>query len=522
MCGCDSTRPSAGEHAAGSASLQSLKLIPSFKRFVSQIIGRAGVVILSTAFSALAASFMLAVVSVEASAAVTFTQFEIASGDTTSSGIVSGDFNNDGILDLVTVNTSSLSFYKGLGHDQYAAPVNQPLAQNLGQVFAADFNGDGKLDLAIASAPYQTSGVVTILLGNGNGTFTQGTNLTVSGNAASIALADFNGDHKPDIVVSDGVSYMTWVFLGNGDGTFTLSDTEYYGGNTVVAGDFNADGLQDVVFASQDDVGLFLGNGQGGFSNLIVAPLSNVESLAVGDFYNDRIQTLAALAVVDLGAGSNDAYIYSLRYANNELYVENQNLINDGGEDPPLYVAGGDLNGDFKFDIFLAGGNFRGGPIGAYMLGNGNGTFKPMVNTPSYGDSEFFPFIRDLDLDGRHDVGMAWTLYFNDDGGANVLRNTNASVNCTPPPANKLSVHICAPSNSETVSSPFTFKGAGNAFNGIAKRMELWIDGKKVGQDLEDQLKVKATLAAGAHTASFVVVDSFDNTASSSVSFTVQ
>jgi hypothetical protein len=516
---CQST----GEHAVGATfALRSLKPFSSLMHGALRVTMQTGATILSGALVVLVSASVAALAAVEANAAVTFTQFEIASGDTTSSGIVSGDFNHDGILDLVTINTSSLSFYKGLGHDQYAAPVNQPIAQNLGQVFAADFNGDGKLDLAIAGTPYQTSGVVTILLGNGDGTFTQGTNLTVSGNAASIALADFNGDHKPDIVVSDGVSNMTWVFLGNGDGTFTLSDSAYYGGNTVVAGDFNADGLQDVVFASQDDVGLFLGNGQGGFSNLIMAPLSNVYSLAVGDFYNDRIQTLAALVVIDLGAGSNDAYIYSLRYANNELYVENQNLINEGGEDPPLYVAGGDLNGDFKFDIFLAGGNFRGGPIGAYMLGNGNGTFKPMVNTPSYGDSEFFPFIRDLDLDGRHDVGMAWTSYFNGDGGANVLRNTNASVNCTPPPADTLSVHICAPSNGETIASPYTFRSAGNAFNGIAKRMELWIDGKKVGQDLEDQLKVKATLTAGSHTAAFVVVDSFDNYTSNSVTFTTQ
>jgi hypothetical protein len=99
---------------------------------------------------------------------------------------------------------------------QYAAAVNQSLAQNLGQVLAADFNQDGKLDLAIAGISYGTAGVVTILLGNGDGTFKQGTNLTVSGNASTIALADFNGDHKPDIAVSDGAAYMTWVFAGNG------------------------------------------------------------------------------------------------------------------------------------------------------------------------------------------------------------------------------------------------------------------------------------------------------------------
>lgn len=103
-----------------------------------------------------------------------------------------------------------------------------------------------------------------------------------------------------------------------------------------------------------------------------------------------------------------------------------------------------------------------------------------------------------------------------------MLLNDNAATNCAPPTANKLGVNICAPKEGETVGSTFTFKGAGNAFNGIAKRMELWIDGTKVGQNLEDQLKVTTTLSAGTHTASFVVVDSFDNYTSSSVSFVVK
>lgn len=466
--------------------------------------------LLSSILSAILAATSLA------TAQVTFTQTTINSGDTTSVSIATGDFNNDGILDLVTVNTASLSFYKGLGGGKYANPVNQALPQGLTQVFAGDFNGDKKLDLAIAS----NTGTVTILLGNGNGTFKQGTNLTVTGTASAIALADFNGDHKPDIAVSDSQSYMTWIFLGNGDGTFKLTNTQYYGGNSLVAGDFNADGKQDLAFASTNNVGLFLGNGDGTMGNLIIAPLSDVTSLAVGDFYNNRIQTLAAVVVVDLGSGSNDAYIYSLRYANNELYVENQNLINDGGEDPPYDVAGGDLNGDFKFDIFLSGGNFRGGPISNYMLSNGNGTFQALSTAPSYGDAEFLPVVRDLDLDGRHDVAMAWTSYFNGNGGAVALRNTSATVNCTPPAANALSVHVCAPSSGQTVGQSFTFKAAGNAFNGTVKRMELWIDGKKIGQDLEDQLNVTTTLSRGSHKASFVVVDTFDNHSSQTVSFT--
>jgi hypothetical protein len=107
-----------------------------------------------------------------------------------------------------------------------------------------------------------SNGAVTILLGNGNGSFTQGTNLAFDGNASTIALADFNGDHKPDIAVSDAGNIF--VFLGNGDGTFTLGYTNSNGGgNVLVAGDFNGDGKQDLVFADSNYIGLYLGDGQG-------------------------------------------------------------------------------------------------------------------------------------------------------------------------------------------------------------------------------------------------------------------
>lgn len=133
------------------------------------------------------------------------------------------------------------------------------------------------------------------------------------------------------------------------------------------------------------------------------------------------------------------------------------------------------------------------------------------------GINDLFPLIRDLNLDSRHDVALDWNS--EDISGAEVLLNTSAATNCDPPPANKLAVHICAPTSGQTVAKSFTFVGAGNAFNGIAKRMELWIDGKKEGQALEDQLRLTRTLTPGTHTASFVVVDSFDNYTSQSVTF---
>ena len=139
------------------------------------------------------------------------------------------------------------------------------------------------------------------------------------------------------------------------------------------------------------------------------------------------------------------------------------------------------------------------------------------VVLPPAGLLENTPFVRGLNLDSRHDIGAAWSN--KTAGGAVVLTNTNATVLCAPPAANKLGVHICAPSNGQKVSSTFTFRAAGNGLNGIAKRIELWIDGKKVGQNLEDQVKFTATLSPGTHKASFVVVDSFDEYTSQSVTF---
>ena len=448
---------------------------------------------------------------------VTFTETTLFSHSPSTNGIAVADFNNDGILDLLTINHASLSFYKGLGGGKYASAVNQPLPQNLGPVLAADFSRHGTPDLAILSATG-----VTILIGNNNGTFKQGTNINIGGTPKSITMADFNSDHLPGLAVSGCTSSgtcFTKVFVGQGNGLFTLAATLQDGGGQVVSGDFNADGHQDLAVVSGNAIALYVGNGNGTFKTPILASLANVSSIAVGDFYNNRIQSLAALTGAFLGGGDFETTLFTLRFSNGALLVENQRVLQASTGIPYQQITAGDVNGDFKEDLVLVGFDVNG-QLADYILGAGNGTFGPIHNAPADHEGLAFPLVRDLDGDSRHDIAMNWTDIFGTTSGVAALHNTSAFTNCTLPPAGQLSVHICAPASGQVVGQTFTFKGSGSALNGVAKRMELWIDGKKVAQNLEDQLRATVTLTRGSHVATFVVVDSFDHHVSGSVSFT--
>lgn len=469
----------------------------------------------SLAISSLAI-FLLASLSI-ASAQVKTTNTVYTSGDSTTSSVVNGDFNNDGILDLITINQNTLSFYKGLGAGKFADAINQSITPGLTQAYAADFNQDGKLDLAIASnGPINGENVITILLGNGDGTFTAGQNISVGGYPPYLALADFNGDHLPDIAATVCVTWFNCslqVFLGQGNGTFKLSATLSSAGGPMLAGDFNADGDQDlfVITTNPYDLALYLGEGNGSFQSPLLTTTPAV-AIAIGDFFDDRIQSVAVLT--SEGPEGSDFYLGTARYLNGALdYNQGQFVTSSHYYET---MAAGDLNGDFKDDAVLVGNTGYVGTVD-YVLGNGDGTFGSLETLTGYGTLDGSPFVRDLNRDSRHDIGIDWG---NSTGsGAYILLNTNATPNCDPPKS-VLSVNICAPTSGETVGTTFTFKGAGNAFNGIAKRMELWIDGKKIGQNLEDQLNVTTTLTPGSHTASFVVVDSFDDYTSKSVTFT--
>ena len=201
------------------------------------------------------------------------------------SAIVTGDFNADGNQDFVVTNftDNTLSVFLGNGDGTFRQEIGSPFALPSSvagpiAMVSGDFNADGKLDLAIVN---QTTNNVTILLGNGDGTFAQATNSPISVGTFPVAIAagDVNGDSHTDIAIVNQSDNTVTVLLGNGDGTFTAAlNSPLKTGQTptgIAIADFNGDGKEDIAVTDPqtDSVSVFLGLGQGLFAPAFELPV---------------------------------------------------------------------------------------------------------------------------------------------------------------------------------------------------------------------------------------------------------
>ncbi|MBZ5562828.1 MAG: choice-of-anchor D domain-containing protein [Acidobacteriia bacterium] len=314
------------------------------------------------------------------------------------------DFSGDGKLD-VAITTWGLNVNVGLGHGDGAFGTFTQYNANvvLYGLAAGDFNGDGKLDIVASDS----CGGLVVLLGNGDGTFQSPTNYqgpSCGGAQSSVVTGDFNGDGKLDVAVTGSGSRIVSVWLGVGDGTFsTRTDYSYSGMNLIglVVGDFNGDQILDLAAANYwtpGGVAVMLGDGHGGFS----PPVNYASGLvwptlaATADFNKDGKLDLvtADLSSVSVLLGNGDGtfqspVVYSL---------QNGSLKS---------LTTGDYNGDGKLDLVL--GNYEGSSSTLFQImpGNGDGTFQtPAVfyfpNSASV--SSGLSAAGDTDGDGRLDV----------------------------------------------------------------------------------------------------------------------
>jgi hypothetical protein len=216
--------------------------------------------------------------------------------------IAVGDFNNDGKLDFATAG-STISIRLGDGTGGFSAPVTSEVAAgNQPQSIAiADFNNDGKLDFVAANA---VGNNVSVRLGDGSGGFSSPSSpeIAVGTNPISLAVGDFNGDGKLDFATANGVDNDVSIRLGDGTGRFSSAPTpEVTVSNTprsIALGDFNNDGKQDFVTVNSgsNTLSIRLGNGSGGFSSPTTPEIeagNNGFSVVIGDFNVDGKQDLA-------------------------------------------------------------------------------------------------------------------------------------------------------------------------------------------------------------------------------------
>jgi hypothetical protein len=316
-----------------------------------------------------------------------------------------GDFNSDGIPDLAVANLAepgSVSVLLGNGDGTFQPARTLATGSEARAIVAGDFNGDGILDLAVANS---LSNTISILLGAGDGTFQPAADLPTEPYPAALAAADFNGDGVFDLVavclgkVSPSLGSVS-VFLGNGNGSFQDPQSYAVGfiPGAVAIGDFNGDHQLDLAIANHGantyepgGVSVLLGKGDGTFGEAqSYATGAYATSLVVGDLNKDGMPDIA---MSDAHSGT---VLVLIGNGDGTFQPAVSYAVGAG----PQSVAMGDFNGDGIPDLAVA--NRYDGTL-SILLGNGNGTFPVAQNFPA-GSRPFFLATGDFNADGFLDV----------------------------------------------------------------------------------------------------------------------
>jgi hypothetical protein len=312
-----------------------------------------------------------------------YNQAALATGNKPSAVVVA-DFNGDGKLDLAVTNESdnTISVLLTKSDGSFASRVDYPVGNTPLQLASADFNGDGKIDLAVVNSKDNT---ISILLGVGDGTFGKQVTYPTGDLPVAITAADFNGDKHIDLAVANQTDGTVSVLFGNGDGSFISQTPAVLAGTTpfsIATADMNGDGKPDLLLLSgtvsaNATLYLLTNKGNGTFNSGSSLLAGAIGGMAVGDINHDGNLDIAVTLTTSnsvsilLGNGTGSFQTLSL------------DVTSSLGA-PPQSIIVGDFNQDGNLDLAITEYYFV-----AIYLGKGDGTFQdalrgglPSTTTP--------------------------------------------------------------------------------------------------------------------------------------------
>jgi gliding motility-associated-like protein len=421
-------------------------------------------------------------------------------------GMVKGDFNEDGNIDIAlchSIATNNVSIYLGQGQGKFAKPgANYTAGASPYQVIALDYNKDSHLDLVTFN--YSTASSVTIFTGDGNGAFTALPSIPVATGQGRITAADFNKDTNTDLVVSCNTGKGIYFLSGTGTGfnapvSIPVTEDIY----EITAGDFDGNGNPDLaaLFFNTNKFLVLAGNGAGGFTEGTQYTAIR-DLLEVYDFNNDA---------------KPDVIAHSGSTTGNDIF------INDGSGNftvsvfaPPLSRSGlayADMDGDGIKDLVVGSQNSISSEPGLHRIykGSASGTFGTLLIAKNYSGGNQL-VTHDVNGDGKEDIiTTSFNIY---EDYLAVMINTTGAPTCTPP-----SISSSTPSSAVCTGQDVTLSVTAS---GTSPFTYQW---KKGASDIAgataSSLALNDVTAADAASYSCVITNSCGNITSSSIVVTV-
>lgn len=425
------------------------------------------------------------------------------------SAINRGDFNGDGILDVVTANQSSIggiSVYLARADGTFNAPISTTAAPPSTDLAVGDFNKDGKLDVAVIGLGFNT---VTVLLGNGNGTFQPPISFLLPSSFAvsSITTGDFNNDGKLDLAIAEtnSTNSQVQVFAGDGTGHFSLANTLKSSDPSAIrkvrVGDFNRDGKTDIAMQQDFAVSAWFGNGNFTFDQVILQHYFVTADLNTVDVNQDGFGDILVSFFNNtstLTGGVDGFFGQATRALTLRHLVAPTSTIEAPGQPTAADVNGDGINDLVGLDTDNTSAD------GLYVwFGNADGSFQQtpvrFVYTTDRDKVAMVP--GDFNRDGRIDFAAAMPSSSRLQG----LLNATPRAACKKSTVNH-SITVCQPQDVTYSHSPLHVVAQATSSAGVSK-IQIFIDNVLKQTASGSSITGNFALSAGTHSLLVKAVD---------------